>query len=211
MMAADLARRRPARIAWSALSVLLAMPLPAAAHLVNTGLGPVYDGIGHFLFSLEELLPLVALALLAGLNGSAAARSAVFLLPIAWLTGGALALLAGSHLAGTPLAWAPAILILVLGAAVAVDRRLPLVVLRGLLLGAGLAVGLLSGRGLAPLADGGFLLLGGFLAQLVLLTWLCAMTVAAVRRADWLRIALRVAGSWIAASGLLLLGWQLRG
>jgi hypothetical protein len=29
-------------------------------------------------------------------------------------------------------------------------------------------------------------------------------------RADWSRIAVRVAGSWIAASGLLLLGWAAR-
>jgi hypothetical protein len=27
----------------------------------------------------------------------------------------------------------------------------------------------------------------------------------------WMRIAVRVAGSWIAAIGLLLLGWALRG
>jgi urease accessory protein len=30
-------------------------------------------------------------------------------------------------------------------------------------------------------------------------------------RAGWARIAVRVAGSWIAASGLLLLGWAARG
>ena len=29
-------------------------------------------------------------------------------------------------------------------------------------------------------------------------------------RAGWARIALRVAGSWIAACGLLLLGWAAR-
>jgi hypothetical protein len=29
--------------------------------------------------------------------------------------------------------------------------------------------------------------------------------------AAWARIAVRVAGSWIAAIGLLMLGWNLRG
>jgi urease accessory protein len=29
--------------------------------------------------------------------------------------------------------------------------------------------------------------------------------------AEWSRVAVRVAGSWIAASGLLLLGWAARG
>jgi urease accessory protein len=30
-------------------------------------------------------------------------------------------------------------------------------------------------------------------------------------RASWARIAVRVVGSWIAASGLLMLGWAGRG
>jgi hypothetical protein len=30
-------------------------------------------------------------------------------------------------------------------------------------------------------------------------------------RAHWARIAVRVAGSWIADSGLLMLGWSFRG
>jgi urease accessory protein len=30
-------------------------------------------------------------------------------------------------------------------------------------------------------------------------------------RAPWTRIAVRVAGSWVAATGLLLLGWTLSG
>ena len=30
-------------------------------------------------------------------------------------------------------------------------------------------------------------------------------------RSPWARVAVRVGGSWIAASGLLLLGWSLRG
>jgi hypothetical protein len=30
-------------------------------------------------------------------------------------------------------------------------------------------------------------------------------------RATWSRMAIRVAGSWVAATGLLMLGWGLRG
>jgi urease accessory protein len=30
-------------------------------------------------------------------------------------------------------------------------------------------------------------------------------------RAPWARIAVRVGGSWIAASGLLMFGWAVRG
>jgi len=38
-------------------------PSEAAAHLGTTGMGPVYDGIGHFLLTPEDLVPVLALAL----------------------------------------------------------------------------------------------------------------------------------------------------
>ena len=39
---------------------------PAEAHLDATGMGPMYDGLMHFLTSPEDLVPALALALLAG-------------------------------------------------------------------------------------------------------------------------------------------------
>jgi hypothetical protein len=36
------------------------------------------------------------------------------------------------------------------------------------------------------------------------------VALAAAPRAPWTRIVVRVAGSWVAAAGLLLLGWALR-
>jgi hypothetical protein len=61
--------------------------------------------------------------------------------------------------------------------------------------------------------------LTAFLPALTLAGTLCALAVlvtrlagqVAVLRALWVQTAVRVAGSWIAASGLLLLGWTLRG
>ena len=50
------------------------LPAPADAHLVTTGLGPIYDGISHVLLSPDDLVPVVAMALLAGLNGPTAGR-----------------------------------------------------------------------------------------------------------------------------------------
>ena len=64
------------------------LPAPAAAHLVTTGLGPVYDGISHVLYSPDDLLPVLAVAFLGGLNGVTAARRALFALTGAWLLGG---------------------------------------------------------------------------------------------------------------------------
>ena len=40
--------------------------LPAEAHLNTTGMGPFYDGLMHFLMSPEDIVPVLALALLAG-------------------------------------------------------------------------------------------------------------------------------------------------
>ena len=78
------------RVAMVAIGTLAGALLPrsASAHLVTTGLGPVYDGITHVLMSPDDLVPIIALALLAGLNGPAAGRSALFGLTGAWLVGG---------------------------------------------------------------------------------------------------------------------------
>jgi urease accessory protein len=44
-----------------AASFGLAIPRHAHAHLVTTGVGPFYDGVAHFVVSIEELLPVLAL------------------------------------------------------------------------------------------------------------------------------------------------------
>jgi urease accessory protein len=63
---------------------------PAEAHLNSTGMGPIYDGMMHFLRSPEDIIPVVALALLAGLRGASYGRRALFVLPVAWFVGGML-------------------------------------------------------------------------------------------------------------------------
>ena len=79
--------------------VLLMYAAPAEAHLNTTGMGPIYDGLMHFLMSPEDFVPVLALALLAGLRGATYGRRALFVLPVAWLLGG----LAGlSAVAATP-------------------------------------------------------------------------------------------------------------
>ena len=103
-----------------ALLATLLIPARAEAHLVTTGLGPVYDGIGHLLLTPEDLVPIVALALYAGLRGARAGRLALFVLPVAWLAGGLLGLAAGTG----PSAPAPAFSFILLGLLVAADLRI---------------------------------------------------------------------------------------
>lgn len=188
-----------------ALPVALAAS-PAQAHLVTTGLGPVYDGISHFVMSFEDLLPVVAMALLAGLNGPLGGRRALFVLPMAWLIGGLGGLLTGA--APLPGA-ATALSALVLGGLVAADRRLLPATVTALAAALGLLHGWLNGAAIAAANREGVALLGIGAAVFVLVALLAAVAVSL--RADAGRIAVRVAGSWIAAVGLLLLGWQLRG
>jgi len=199
-------RLAPACLTATALGLFLLQPRPAQAHLVTTGLGPLYDGISHLFMSLDDLLPVLALALLAGLNGAAAGRRALFLLPAAWLVGG----LAGFELgnAAVPAALTTVSLLL-LGGLTALDPRLSPRVVAALALALGMLHGWLNGAGIAG-ARREVLGLVGIAAAVFVVVALAAARVTSLR-APWARVVVRVAGSWIAAIGLLMLGWTLRG
>ena len=108
-------------LAGLAATTIVWWPAPAEAHLVTTGLGPVYDGVPHVLLSPDDLLPVLVMGLLAGLNGPKAGRRVLFTLTLAWLVGG----LAGPA-AGHPSVpgGVTAMSCLVLGGLTAADRRL---------------------------------------------------------------------------------------
>ena len=190
----------------AATAALALLPAPAHAHLVTTGLGPLYDGISHLFLSFEDLLPVVALALLAGLNGPKAGRIALFAVPATWLLGGL-----GGFLAGTPLlpATVTAASFLVLGGLTAADRRLGASTVTALAAALGLLHGWLNGAGIAEAGRDALGLVGIVSAVFVVVALLAAFVVWL--RPPWARIVVRVVGSWIAAIGLLLLGWGLRG
>ncbi len=185
---------------------LLLVSASARAHLASTGLGPVYDGIAHLFVSVDDLLPVLALALLAGLNGPTAGRRVLAVLPVAWLVGGVAGLYGAA--AGVP-AGITALSMLLLGILVAVDRRLDGRVVAALAAALGLLHGALNGAGIAAAGREAIGLLG-IAGAVVVLTALVAAGVLALRQ-PWTRIAVRVAGSWIAATGLLLAGWTLSG
>ena len=189
------------------LGIVTAMslfPARAEAHLNSTGLGPVYDGLMHFLLSPEDILPVLALALFAGQRGTPHGRRVLFVLPAAWLTGGLLGLaMTTAH--GMTLTF---ISFLLLGGLLAADAKLStpaITVLAGVI---GLFHGYLNGAGMGRPEDAALALLGIAFAVFVLVA-LAASFVVPLRQ-QWARIAVRVAGSWIAASGLLMLGWAVR-
>jgi len=193
----------------SCAAVILTLALcsrPAEAHLNSSGMGPIYDGLMHFLTSPEDLVPALAMALLAGLRGATHGRRALFTLPAAWLLG-SLAGLAAAATGGN--AVVAALWFLLMGGLVASDAKVSLrltTILAALL---GLYHGYFNGSGMGQSVSAILGVVGLVSAVFVLIALAAAFVVQL--RAQWARIAVRVAGSWIAASGLLLLGWALRG
>jgi hydrogenase/urease accessory protein HupE len=192
-------------IGFAVFAALLGTAPAASAHLVTTNLGPFYDGFAHFFTAPETLLPVLALALLAGLRGPAFGRALLLCLPVAWLAGACGSVWLAPR-AALPLGTAG--VTLAFGALVAADVALPRLCVAGFAGGLGLFAGALSGADLAR-ASAPLTLAMGTTCALFITTALIAGRVTSLR-APWTRIAVRVAGSWIAASGLLMLGWALR-
>jgi urease accessory protein len=198
--------RRSVFLGGSAVGWLLLRPTVAQAHLVSTGLGPIYDGISHLFVSIEDLLPVIAIALLAGLNGAVAGRRMLFALPLVWLAGG----VAGTWMPVSSPAVAPAALsLLVLGVLTAADFKLAPAAVMTLALALGLAHGWHNGIAISEAGLPAVGLVGITTAVFVVAALVSALVVA--MRAPWTRIAVRATGSWIAATGLLLAGWSLSG
>jgi urease accessory protein len=189
-----------------AIAVLLLWPACAGAHLVTTGLGPVYDGIGHFSIAPDDSIPVVALAILAGLRGKAAGRGVMFQLPMAWLCGGVAGLLSHSE----PTAPLQCISFMAVGILIATDLPLPDMAVVAVAILFGFLHGFLNGAGFQAAGPGnGVLELLGISVMIFVLATIFSALVVSIR-GYWGRVIVRVAGSWVAAIGLLMLGWALR-
>lgn len=178
---------------------------PAHAHLVETGFGAFYDGVAHVALTPVDVLVVLALALLAGQRGRRAGRFALAALPLAWLAGG----LVGARwpaLGAIPL-WTTATFLLA-GLLVALSARVPDALVAGFAIAAGLLHGIVNGATMGPGGASG-LSLAGAVSVVFCLTAIVAAEVTALP-AGWPRIVVRVAGSWIAAAGVLMLGWLAR-
>jgi len=189
----------------SAFVLAMLLARPAHAHLVTTGLGPIYDGVCHVLTSPDDLVSILAMATLAGLNGPTAGRRALFLLTGSWLIGG----LAGFTIGRSLSAPVDVFSCFVLGTLIALDRRLSSQVVSALAIVVGVSHGLLNGVTL-ELANMPPSCLIGISVVIFILVALASGLVVSLH-ATWTRIAVRVAGSWVVAIGLLMLGWRLHG
>jgi hydrogenase/urease accessory protein HupE len=186
------------------ISAVVLLPADASAHLVTTGMGPVYDGIGHLLLTPEDLVPALAVALYAGLRGRVPGKRALFFFPVAWLIGGFIGLAANTM----PTFPISAFSFLLVGILIAADLRLSSNAFTVL----AVAVGIMHGffNGIALKAGPASLGLLGIMAALFVLVAIVSAFVVSLKP-PWTRIVVRVAGSWVAAMGLLMIGWFFRG
>jgi urease accessory protein len=98
---------------------------------------------------------------------------------------------------------------LVVGGLVATDAPLPVWGSAGIAAFVGAALGYSDGSTL-PVEGSGVPVLLGIVATVFTVFALIAALLLP-QRSPLARLAMRVSGSWIAAAGLLLLGWSLRG
>jgi hypothetical protein len=182
-----------AMAAMAAMASLVAVP-PALAHALPAGLGGVLEAAAQLLLSPADLLLVCGLCALAVQNGAAPGPRLRLVLPAAWLLGGAVGLGRPAELA-TP--WLTTLAFTLVGL---------LVALAGV---AGLVCGLAHGSALA-FHSGAPLALAGGAAAVAVLTTALALALQPPQP-GWRGVGLRVAGSWIAASGLPSLGWLFKG
>jgi hydrogenase/urease accessory protein HupE len=178
---------------------------PADAHLVDTGFGDFYDGIAHLAVTPADVLVLIACALLAAQQGPRAARWTVIVLPLAWVVAGAV----GALSAGA--AVSPVLTTLSFGVAgtlIVLQPRLPLAAVAGFVLLVGMVHGYANGATAMPGGASALALAGASVAVFCLLTIVAGQ--ASTLRAGWSVIGVRVAGSWLAAVAILMLGWMAR-
>jgi urease accessory protein len=183
---------------------LLSVAGNADAHSMVKGVGDFYAGLLHVLTALEHILPFIALSLLVGQRGmKMQADAALLVFPFALMLGATAAL------------WAPPLhglaffniaSAILLGGLVASAWPLPRVLLYGLVVLFGLSHGFANGEAVTETTKAYLFILGIGLAGLVVLAYgTLLVDFLLKRKAGWIAIAVRVAGSWIAAIGVLVL------
>jgi len=109
---------------------------------------------------------------------------------------------------GLPALPVAAISFLILGVLVAADLNLSQRCFTAIVVGVDLVRGVLNGVALKEGA--GVLGLIGIMATLFVIVAIASAFIVSLKK-PWTRIVVRVAGSWVAAMGMLMFGWLMRG
>jgi urease accessory protein len=184
----------------AAACALLLFSLAASAHGDVRGVKGFYAGALHPFLAPAHFMALAALGLLIGQRGMAAGRDAILAFVLGLFSGLLVSKAMGfPEVDGILLGFAA-----LLGLAVAISQRfLPGVVVALVAAALGLAVGI----GSAPETLQGnawWIMAGGTYLSAFLCVMLITIAVESLRR-TWMRIGIRVIGSWLTASALLVL------
>lgn len=191
---------------WRTAGVLpalaLSTPTPAHAHLVNSGLGPFYDGALHLILTPMDIIGLATLSLFAGLQGRESGRLLVVIAPLAWFVAGLLAL---SFEATGSFAVANAGILILLGGSIALGLSVSPLTIAAAAAALGGLLGFQSGLELWAAGTDWVALSGAAAVVFMVILSVTALVVSCT--AFGFRVAFRVFGSWAAATGLLSIGW----
>ena len=194
-----------------AATVLLAQASPAEAHIVALRLGDFYAGALHPLTDLQDLILWGAVGMLGGTLGATRGRWLVLVFPLGLLTGLALAETFGITITGSTV---DAAMVLVLGLLLAAAVRIPTAALCALAFVLAAVRGAANASDLGPETDRLLFAAGLACSGYALITLVMAL-VLAFRGAEtstptnWRKITLQALGGWIAAIGLMMVGYGL--
>lgn len=183
----------------------LVLSAPALAHAPIKGIGVFYNGMLHPLFVPAHLLLLFGLGLLLGQHAPGMSRFGWIAFVLALWTGLFVSQVFGGGISATFLLIAA----LIAGLLVALGRPIPGMAAAALTGLAGIGIGVDSMPEPLTRKETWLALAGTGLGAVLILSYVGG--VAAWLRQPWQRIGIRVAGSWTAASALLVLALALAG
>jgi hydrogenase/urease accessory protein HupE len=190
----------------STLLVTLFAAEPALAHSVSARFGELYSGLLHPLTTLAHLVPWLAMGLLGGFLEVRRSRWILIAFPLSVSTGVLLAsvLPASVWVEGLNLAS-----FVIVGVLVVVGRQLSFAQFATLTALFGVSHGVANG--VAGLGGSGLVLytMGVAIAAYLTITLTTALSHVLLERFGWGHIAVRAAGSWIVAIGLVFGGFTL--
>jgi urease accessory protein len=196
---------RPVRLLLLVLC-LVAAPAPARAHSPIKGIGDFYNGLFHPLTTPSHVLIIIGLGLLAGRR-----RPFILKAPMAVFIPLSAAALLVATMTGIKSMHPVLLLGIALGAGIllALDKDPDTLPLCALFAAGALAMGLDSTAEAGTRLSQAKILLGNWISLVVLVCDI-AIYVSLGGEAKWLKIALRVIGSWIVAISLMVLAFSLR-
>jgi len=184
---------------------LVFVPAHARAHAPIHGIGPFYNGVLHPVLAAEHVLLLIALGLLLGQHAPRLSRPGWVAFAAALCVG----LVAGQGLGWTIPSSVLLALALIAGLLVALERSFGLVPVLFLAIAAGFGLGFDTARDIAGHGDPWPTLAGTALGGLIAISLIGGL--AAILSRNWQRIGLRIAGSWVAASAMIVLVFAIAG